>query len=284
MNVFVSSKKGQRESNEDRHLIITNRLEKKTEYPPIDIYGIFDGHGGNLVASVLAKLIPKIFYHKLSEPSIITYPLTRSATNKACVMIQNYLDTNFNKESKECGSTCLLIFRFTQTVTSSGKSKNTVADNSNDVINIVNVGDSRAIICSNNIGKQLTVDHKPLDPTEKQRILKHGGTIYSDGVEWRVGNLSLTRAFGDTTSQLTKPVPDVFVRKITKHDKFIVMACDGLWDVIDNQAVVNFILHHCYDPHTDARINTSFNIAEALAKYAIKLGSSDNVSVIVIFL
>lgn len=269
MSVFIKSLKGSRDSNEDKHIVITNRLEKNSVYPPIDLFGIFDGHGGNLVSNILAKIIPRIFYHKVSESSIITYPLTRSSTNKVCAMMQNYISSNYT-ESKECGSTCLLIFRFTH--------------DGNDMINIINVGDSRAIICSNNVGKALTVDHKPLDPNEKKRITKHGGIIYNDGVEWRVGNLSLTRAFGDTSSILTKPEPDIFARKITKHDKFIVMACDGLWDVMDNKAVTDFVLHHCYDLNTNTRINTSINIAGALAKYAIMLGSSDNVTVIVIFL
>lgn len=269
MNIYVKTIKGVRDTNEDKHIIITNRKEKKNDYPVIDLFGIFDGHGGGTVSNALSKIIPTIFYPKLSIPSMITYPLTRSSINSTFSTIQKFITNKYPKEIKECGSTCLLVFRYDI--------------NNADTLVITNVGDSRAIICSGKVGKALTTDHKPLDPIEKQRIIKQGGKIYNDGLEWRIGSLSLTRAFGDTSTQFTKPIPDVFTHKISKNDKFLVMACDGLWDVIDNQAVVNYILHQCYDA-TGKLIETTKNIAEDLAKYAIKLGSSDNITVIIVFL
>jgi serine/threonine protein phosphatase PrpC len=42
-------------------------------------------------------------------------------------------------------------------------------------------------------------------------------------------------------------MPDIFLYKLEKNDKFFVMACDGLWDVLQNQDVVNFVLTNCYD-------------------------------------
>jgi serine/threonine protein phosphatase PrpC len=127
------------------------------------------------------------------------------------------------------------------------------------------------------------VDHKPASPSEKQRITKQGGVVYFDGIDWRIDNLSLSRAFGDTSSPHTSPVPDVYDYKLCSNDKFIILACDGLWDVIDNRTAVNFVLHFCYDVKGN-RINENVNIAEKLARYAIEMGSTDNVSIIILFL
>ena len=294
MSVYVKSIKGQRDTNEDQHIIITNRSDKKPEYPLMDIFGVCDGHGGGTISKELSRLIPKVFMSKLSAPSFITFPLSKSSAMKSCDMIQKFLENRYPVESKDAGSTCLIVFRFDNIIDDKSKlvdkskpvDKSKVIDKNKviDTLNILNVGDSRAIICSGKIAKQITVDHKPLDPIEKQRIIKQGGKIYKDGLEWRVGQLSLTRAFGDITSQYTKPIPDVFTHKITKNDKFLILACDGLWDVIENQVVVNFVLHHCYDSETGKRINENMNIADLLTRYAIKLGSSDNITVIVIFL
>lgn len=268
MSIYTKSVKGTRDSNEDKHIIITNRKEKKADNPCIDLFGIFDGHGGDTVSTILSKIVPKMFYPKLSEPSMVSYPLSRSIINNTFNTMQKFLMDRYTKEIKECGSTCLLVFRYDV--------------GGYDTLTIANVGDSRAIICSGQVAKQITTDHKPLDPVEKQRIIKQGGKIYNDGIEWRVGTLSLTRAFGDTATTYTKPVPDVFAHKITKNDKFLVMACDGLWDVIDNHGVVNYILHQCYDDK-GKRIATTRNIAEDLARFAIKSGSGDNITIIVVF-
>ena len=65
------------------------------------------------------------------------------------------------------------------------------------------------------------------------------------------------------------------------------MGCDGLWDVIENQDAIDFVLKKCYDIKGGRRIlkgkDEKNNIAKKLADFAIKKGSSDNVSVIIVF-
>jgi hypothetical protein len=83
-------------------------------------------------------------------------------------------------------------------------------------------------------------------PEEKRRIKNLGGTIthYPKGDDPRIKGLSVSRAFGDFNAEpyLTN-MPDIFRYKLDKNDKFIVFACDGLWEVLQNQDVVNFILN-----------------------------------------
>ena len=147
------------------------------------------------------------------------------------------------------------------------------------------MGDCRCVICRNNIAIPLTKDHKPNWPEENHRISKLGGTIEFDKVDWRIGDLSVSRAFGDVEHYpYVIHYPDIFTYEIIEKDKFIVLACDGLWDVLSNQDVVNYILMECYDNTLTTRINHSVNIAKKLADYAIKKKSTDNITVVVIFL
>ena len=112
-----------------------------------------------------------------------------------------------------------------------------------------------------------------------------GGKPYFDGDDWRIKDLSVSRAFGDFDAEpyLTN-MPDIFRYKIDKNDKFIIFACDGVWDVLQNQDVVNFVLNECYDKDLNVRINKNLNIAKKLAEHALQKGSTDNLTIIIYFL
>lgn len=152
-------------------------------------------------------------------------------------------------------------------------------------LNILNTGDCRCIICRDNFALPLTKDHKPHWPEENRRIIKTGGKIVFDGFDFRIKDLSVSRAFGDTdATPFVSHRPDIFRYKIEKSDKFIVLACDGLWDVLSNDEVVNFILITSYDQSLTKRIvDNNVNVAKKLAEYALTKGSTDNISVIIAF-
>lgn len=249
-NIYTKSLKGKRDTNQDHHLIFKNNK--------IELYCVCDGHGkSDDVSKFLIKNISKFF----SNENII-FPINKKQINK----LYNGIQTLISQQPYgiNSGSTCLVVLKH------------------NNTLYTINVGDSRAILFSNKI-IQLSTDHKPLDPNERKRIIKLGGVIEFDKTSYRVNGLSLSRAFGDADSNLTYPVPDITVKKITKNDKFIVLGCDGLYDVVSNAEICNIILHRCYDKMGN-RINKDINIAENLARYAINNNSTDNVSVIVVFL
>src|SRR5690606_32128985 len=103
--------------------------------------------------------------------------------------------------------------------------------------------------------------------------------------DFRIKDLSVSRAFGDLKAEpFVTCMPDIKRIKLGKKEKFFVLACDGLWDVLDDQTVVNFVLLNCYDLKTLKRINHDINIANKLAEFAISKGSTDNVTVHVVFL
>ena len=115
-----------------------------------------------------------------------------------------------------------------------------------------------------------------------------GGNVVFDGLEYRIGDLSVSRAFGDNdAAPYVTSTPEIFNYKLDKHCKFFVLFSDGILDGKDpmtNEDVVNFVLENCYDEKTTTRINKNVDIAKKLAEYVIKRGSYDNVTVIIVFL
>jgi serine/threonine protein phosphatase PrpC len=93
----------------------------------------------------------------------------------------------------------------------------------------------------------LSEDHKPLDDGERRRIEAAGGTVNDVGGVARVNsNLNLSRAIGDmkykdncelpVDKQVITAHPDVRIFELTKEDRYFLLACDGVWDVMSNQA------------------------------------------------
>lgn len=265
MDVHSVSLKGKRPQNEDKHSIILNIEGKNNDLSTVNFFGVYDGHGGKFVSKFLEKNLPNFFLDKR-----VKYPLKKTYINTVYTHLQDLLKDKFKEYSNHCGSTCLVVTHFKY--------------NTQNYINVMNSGDSRCVLCRDNTAIPLTKDHKPYWPEERRRIEKLGGKIYFDGADFRIKDLSVSRAFGDLDAQpyLTN-MPDIFRYKIEKSDKFIVMACDGLWDVMSNSEVINYILNECYDSGLESRINKDINIARKLAEYALTKGSMDNITILIIF-
>lgn len=111
----------------------------------------------------------------------------------------------------------------------------------NNQLFCANAGDSRAIACINGELEELSLDHKPNNAIEYKRICDGGGWVEYNRVN---GNLALSRALGDflfkrnqnknAKEQIVTAYPDVEVRDLTEDYEFIVLACDGIWDVLSN--------------------------------------------------
>lgn len=264
MNVHSVSLKGLRPQNEDTHEIIINLDGKDNTKKNINLFAVFDGHGGKQVSSYLKQNLPKFFIDKR-----VVYPLSK----RYIVNVYDYLQKSLKVHnfSTYSGSTGLVVINYK------------CADG--EYLNVINNGDSRCILCRDNFAMPLTKDHKPNWPEEHHRITNLGGKIVFDGFDWRIKDLSVSRAFGDmdATPYVTHR-PDLFRYKLDKNDKFLIISCDGLFETLNNNDVVNFVLLHCYDATTKQRINTNINIAKKLGEYAIQKGSGDNISIIVFFL
>jgi len=266
MRVYSHSLQGKRESNEDQHFHELNLDGRNKKLNPINFFGVFDGHGGKAVSKYLKDNLPQFFINKFKKNIY-------SKQEDACKyflsiydMIQTNMMEHHPRAIQYCGSTaCIAI----QAIDSKNR----------NILWVINVGDSRAIKCNkNNIAEQLSQDHKPNVPEEKRRIEALGGKIQFDGADWRIKDLSLSRAFGDVecTPYVTH-LPQIYRYKVSSSDKYLILACDGLWDVLSNQDVVDYVneLRHDEDFKGD--------YAKNLAEYALAKGSQDNISVVIYF-
>ena len=266
MKVFSYSLQGRRNSQEDKHIAVLNIDGKNTENNKINLLGVFDGHGGKKVSHYLKKNLPDFFLTKFEKNIFLKNDMFTKYTNQVYNLLQNNLKEKHPRAVEYCGSTACVTIQ-------------TVDNDNNNYLWIVNVGDSRAVLCDRN-GKaiQLSVDHKPNLPEEKKRIEKLGGKIAFDGVDWRVKSLSLSRAFGDLDCcPYVTHLPNIYKHKLSSKDKYIILACDGLWDALDNQQAVDYIRNLHFS-------NFEGNYAKNLADYAYEKGSYDNITVIVYFL
>jgi len=280
IRLHKSSLCGLRPTNEDVEKYFLNMATDGSaiddQYLPIDVFVICDGHGGKDVSIFVANKLMSLLTKKTND-----FPLSKIEVNKIYDKIQDSLVDHKNNIAQKCGCTALVIIKYVKV---------------NHYIQVINLGDCRAVICQKGLAIPLTLDHKPFWSNEKKRIdivnkdHKTNKLIHFDQGDWRIGDLSVSRAFGDldNTPYITHK-PDIFVYKLKNTYEFILMACDGLFDVMENHEAINFIRDQRDKNHVefytfDNSIDNSKNIAKKLGIYALNKGSTDNVSIMIIFL
>jgi serine/threonine protein phosphatase PrpC len=163
-----------------------------------------------------------------------------------------------------------------------------------------NVGDSRAILCRKGAAVDLTRDHKPTDERERARIHAMGEHIEWDNYSkvHRIKNLSLSRAVGD---RFAKPVvsgeAEIKIFPVRDDDDFIVLASDGLWDVMTSDQVVQFVNKKLDAIAPTGKMGDGVediakrlkdvrrkNMSRYVATEALKRGSADNICVLIVWL
>jgi len=117
-----------------------------------------------------------------------------------------------------------------------------------DEIVVANAGDSRCVFSRGGQAVAMSRDHKPQDADEAERIHKAGGFVTDGRVN---GSLNLSRALGDMEYKQRRDLtpeqhavtafPEIFSCKLHKDDEFVILACDGIWDVMTNQEAVTFV-------------------------------------------
>lgn len=267
MYIHTYTLQGKRESNEDQHINVLNLNNVNKKIHPINFVGVFDGHGGKLVSKYLKENLPKYI---LKKSNINIYQEKNQVVTKFFGKLYDKMQEKLMKDHpiavKRCGSTALCGVHY-------------LDRNNNPKLWMINVGDSRAVLCNyKDCTISLTKDHKPNSSSERKRIEMLGGRIKFDGADWRIKDLSLSRAFGDSdTSPYVTHKPEIYKVKLNKKDKFVIFACDGLWDVLTNSQAVKFVNRYLKSKYNG-------NIAKKLAEEAIKQGSYDNVTVSILFL
>jgi len=217
-----SCMQGWRINMEDAHSTFLSLKEDKNA----SFFAVYDGHGGSHVAQWCGEHVHK---------DIVENPNYKTG-NYIEALKQGFLDCDENMLKDEemrddpSGATAVCVL---------------MKDNK---IYCANCGDSRALACVSGQVQELSFDHKPSNEEETKRIVAAGGYVELNRVN---GNLALSRAMGDfifkrnskksPQEQIVIAYPDVIVKDVVPETEFIVLACDGIWDVLTNQEVVDFV-------------------------------------------
>lgn len=216
----------------------------------VGLFGVFDGHGGARAAEYVKQ---KLFTNLINHPKFI------SDTKLAIADAYKQTDKEFlnteNSQHRDAGSTA------------------STAVLVGDRLLVANVGDSRAVICRAGKAVALSRDHKPNQTDERQRIEDAGGFVMWAGT-WRVGGvLAVSRAFGDRLlKQYVVAEPEIQEEVADENVEFLILASDGLWDVVSNQDAVAMI-QSTEDPELAAK---------RLTEEAYRKGSADNITCVVV--
>jgi len=142
--------------------------------------------------------------------------------------------------------------------------------NARRVLYCANAGDARGVLCRNGKAVRLTYDHKGSDRQEAKRITDAGGFVLSGRVN---GVLAVTRSLGDSSmKEFVVGAPYTTETELCDKDEFLIMACDGLWDVISDQHSIELIRDTQDAQEASAK----------LLKHALSHHTTDNVTVLVI--
>ncbi|KAI9996706.1 hypothetical protein PInf_014449 [Phytophthora infestans] len=142
---------------------------------------------------------------------------------------------------------------------------------------VANVGDCRAVLCTADaLAVDMTTDHKASLPAEQERIEASGGFVHNGRLD---GILQISRGFGDLAHKQDGHLvvtPDVVEHLVNPSDQFLLLASDGLFDVLTSQQAVNFVLRKL-QTHGDVQLAAQELVLKAQAYFA-----HDNISVVIV--
>eukprot|EP00358_Blepharisma_japonicum_P002568 CAMPEP_0202948246 /NCGR_PEP_ID=MMETSP1395-20130829/13179_1 /ASSEMBLY_ACC=CAM_ASM_000871 /TAXON_ID=5961 /ORGANISM="Blepharisma japonicum, Strain Stock R1072" /LENGTH=262 /DNA_ID=CAMNT_0049650149 /DNA_START=102 /DNA_END=886 /DNA_ORIENTATION=- len=209
------------------------------------IFGVFDGHGGSEVAEFVSRhfsrqllLTPAYREGRLEDALRETFLrmdelLNTIEAKRELVRISRNLPNNYPVEPDDslmAGCTAVVsLVRGNQLI-------------------VAHAGDSRCVLCREERALEITRDHKPDLPEERTRIIRAGGNIVDGRI---MGNLNLSRSIGDLEykknaslppqDQIITAYPDVRRETITENDEFFILACDGVWEMLNSQQAIDFV-------------------------------------------
>jgi len=266
----LSSMQGWRVEMEDAHSAIISLPNSLKDW---SFFAIFDGHAGDKVSAYCAK--------QLLEAITSNDDFLKNSPGKEPTLddIKRGIKTGFlNMDTK--------LREMPEIVSGEDKSGSTAvcALITPGHIFLANCGDSRAILCRNN-GKVhiATQDHKPVNPIEKERIQNAGGSVMIQRVN---GSLAVSRALGDfeyknvpskgPCEQLVSPEPEISEVDRNDTDEFLVLACDGIWDVMSNEELAEFVSNRM------TITDDLKEICDVVIDTCLYKGSRDNMSLVII--
>jgi len=251
-------------------------------------YAVFDGHAGSKAAAFAANRLHIDIKNELS-PLRCKSGFQKSDSSDISSAIstgfQN-VDSQFLKNAREHGwpdgTTAVAALVLGRKATDREDNSTKPSSKSSAHLYVANTGDSRCILIRNGQAVPLSEDHKPNRVDERARIEASGGRVVHFGT-WRVeGVLAVGRAIGDQyLKKWVIPDPEIRHHELTNEDVALVLATDGVWDVLSNQEVADICT---------AKLNRSGGtmkqkldiLARCITKKAYDSGSVDNITTLVV--
>lgn len=267
--IGASGMQGWRLEQEDAHIVAAMPSQ-----PDHVMVAVFDGHGGagaslwaskNLVEILEARIEWKEYTGGDQKNLGLLCDALRNAFLDADVALRKF-QASGHPEADTSGCTAVVCM-----VTP-------------DTIVCANAGDSRAVLATNGKTREMSFDHKPFNNLERTRIEKAGGTVQFNRVD---GDLAVSRAFGDfqyktspelpAEQQKVSPEPDIITHDRVDVDEFLLLACDGLYDVMSNAEATGFGRQILQEGESNMTL-----MAEEMLDIALEKDSRDNISAIVV--
>ena len=255
-------------SIEDRVKVMESLEMVSPELSHVSLYGIFDGHGGFGAAEFVQQ---NLWWE------IAVHPAFKAGKYKESIKDAfETTDAKFLAQTKntfDTSGTCALVLLLIKDMKLQ-KLKQLI---------VANLGDSRALLCRKNKKPlQLSNDHKVSSPEEHKRLLDAGALITSNKL---FGMLLVSRALGDRDFKSPNTLlcePEILFHDIEEDDEFVVIATDGIWDVLSNEEVDKIVRESVEKRQINGSISLNLqSCAEALYEEAVLRGSRDDISVVV---
>ncbi|NP_001147858.2 Probable protein phosphatase 2C 6 [Zea mays] len=283
-------------------------LDPMTFRLPAHFFGVYDGHGGAQVANYCRERLHVALLEQLSriEETACAANLGDMEFKKQWekVFVDSYARVDdevggntMRGGGEEAGTSDAAMTLVPEPVApETVGSTAVVAVICSSHIIVSNCGDSRAVLCRGKQPVPLSVDHKPNREDEYARIEAEGGKV----IQWNgyrvFGVLAMSRSIGDRyLKPWIIPVPEVTIVPRAKDDECLILASDGLWDVMSNEEVCEIarkriLLWHKKNSTSSSsapRVGDSADsaaqaAAECLSKLALQKGSKDNITVVVV--
>lgn len=240
---------GSRPYQEDRHVVAERFCMGYS------LFAIMDGHGGDFVSEYVRTHLETVLKNAMQTQSDLNI---RTALIRAFHTLHDNLPY---EKSYTCGCTCVVLL---------------LHDNH---LWVANCGDSRAISHHGDKCVDLSFDHKPDLPSETARIRRAGGdVVVVEGVPRVNGELAVSRSIGDKRyTPNVIPSPDITYYPLSQSTRYVLLATDGLWDVMTSVDADRFVRTHLSMLNRSAPRDISF----AIMKHAYELETQDNVTVLI---
>lgn len=213
---------------EDSHCVI-ERLGGRED---VSLVIVCDGHGSDWAAQYVIDKLPRYLAKSVTSGS--SFSDVQEIFEEACEMVSQQINTLIlGRQKPFSGAVAVAMLR------------------QKDCVTVMSVGDCRAVLNHDGLGLQVSMEHKAVYRRELERVerkfsdkllyLVEGGPQQRTYPVIRTLTMGPSRSFGDGNDSVLIPKPE-FCRFVpSKEDQFLILASDGVWDVISNQELVNMI-------------------------------------------